>query len=113
MKFDNKLFGYDIYAKKMPFPLFQIIMQIKSLSLTKLKMGKQKDLTEEEKSTIVRCLAEGRKSTEIAKELCRDHRTVKRFIANANQTRKRCDNGVKPKISRRKCLPLNEKQTNI
>ena len=28
-------------------------MQIKSLSLTKLKMGKQKDLTEEEKSTIV------------------------------------------------------------
>ena len=50
MKFDNKLFGYDIYAKKVPFPLFQIIMQIKSLSLTKLKMGKQKDLTEEEKS---------------------------------------------------------------
>ena len=52
-KFDNKLFGYDVYAKKVPFPLFQIIMQIKSLSLTKLKMGKQKDLTEEEKSTIV------------------------------------------------------------
>ena len=76
-------------------------MQVKSLSLTKLKMDKQKDLTEEEKSTIVRCLAEGRKSTEIAKLLCRNHRNVKRFIANANQTRKRCDKGVKRKISRR------------
>ena len=50
---------------------------------------------------IVRCLAEGRKSTEIAKELCRDHRTVKKFIANANQTRDRCDKGVKRQISRR------------
>ena len=29
-----------------------------SIALTKLKMGKQKDLTQEEKSTIVRCLAE-------------------------------------------------------
>ena len=26
-KFDNELFGYDVYAKKVPFPLFQIIMQ--------------------------------------------------------------------------------------
>ena len=62
---------------------------------------------------IVRCLAEGRKSTEIAKELCRDHRTVKRFIANANQTRKRCDKGVKRKIyADAKCLPSNEKLWN-
>ena len=79
--------------------------QIKSLSLTKLKMGKQKDLNEEKKSTIVRCLAEGRKPAEIAKELCRDRRTVKRFIANANQTRKRCDKGVK-EISRRQMFVI-------
>ena len=26
-KFGNELFGYDVYAKKVPFPLFQIIMQ--------------------------------------------------------------------------------------
>ena len=64
-----------------------------TLALTKLKMGKQK---EEEKSAIVRCLAEGRNSTEIAKELCQDHRNVKRFIANANQTWKRCENGRYP-----------------
>ena len=30
-----------------------------------------------------------------------DHKTVKRFIARTNQTRKRCDKGVKRKISRR------------
>ena len=56
------------YAKNVPFPLFQIIMQMKSLSLTKLNLGKQKDLTEEKKSAIVRCVAEGIKSTEIAKD---------------------------------------------
>ena len=27
MDWDNELFGYDVYAKKVPFPLFQIIMQ--------------------------------------------------------------------------------------
>ena len=65
-------------------------------------MDKQKDLTEEEKSTMDRCLAEGRKSIEIAKELCRDHRTVKySYIANANQIRRRCDKGIRRKISRR------------
>ena len=42
------------FMQKGPFS----IVQIKSLSLTKLKMGKQKYLTQEEKSTIVRCLAE-------------------------------------------------------
>ena len=76
-------------------------MQMKSLSLTKLNLGKQKDLTEEKKSAIVRCVAEGIKSTEIAKELCLDHRNVKIFIANPNATRKRCDKGVKWTISRR------------
>ena len=25
-KFDNELFGYDVYAKNVPFPLFQIII---------------------------------------------------------------------------------------
>ena len=46
-KFDNKLFGFDVYAIFCIVSLFQIIMQIKSL--TKVKMGKRKDLTEEER----------------------------------------------------------------
>ena len=50
-----------------------------------------------------------RKSTEIAKELFRDHKTVKRFIDNANQTRKRCDQGVKRKISRRQMSAIKRK----
>ena len=57
-------------------------------------MGKQKDLTEEEKRIIVRRLAQGKKSLDISKELRRDHRTVKRFIANSNRVRKRSDKGV-------------------
>lgn len=65
------------------------------------KMGKQKDLTEDEKRNIVSRLSEDRKSLEIAQELSRDHTTVKRFIANINQARKRSDKGVTRKISRR------------
>ena len=34
-------------------------------------MGKQKDLTKEEKKNIVQRLAQGKKSIEISKELCR------------------------------------------
>ena len=37
-KFDNKLFGYYVYAEKVSFPLFRIIITFNS----KLKMGKQK-----------------------------------------------------------------------
>ena len=64
-------------------------------------MGKQKDLTQEEKKNIVQGLAQGKKSIKISKELCSDHRTVKRFIANSHKARKGCDKGVFRSISRR------------
>ena len=64
-------------------------------------MGKQKDLTEEDKRNIIQRLAQGKSSIEFSKEICRDHRTVKRFINNSNKTRKRSDKGVCRKISRR------------
>ncbi|CAJ0951401.1 unnamed protein product [Ranitomeya imitator] len=52
-------------------------------------MGQKRDLTGSEKSKIVRCLAEGGSSLEIAKLLKRDHRTIKRFMANSQQGRKK------------------------
>lgn len=52
-------------------------------------MGQKRDLTDSEKSKIVRCLAEGCSSLEIAKLLKRDHRTIKRFMANSQQGRKK------------------------
>ena len=52
-------------------------------------MGQKRDLTDFEKSKIVRCLSEGCSSVEIAKLLKRDHRTIKRFLANSQQGRKK------------------------
>ena len=65
-----------------------------------MKMGKQTDLTEEEKKKIVSRLVEGRKTLEISKELSRDHGTIKRFVINVNHKRKRNDKGVQRKLSR-------------
>ena len=65
-----------------------------------MKMGKQTDLTEEEKKKIVSRLAEGRKTLEISKELSRDHGTIKRFVINVNHKRKRSVKGVQRKLSR-------------
>lgn len=53
------------------------------------KMGQKRDLTDSEKSKIVKCLSEGCNSLEIAKILGRDHRTIKRFAANSQQGRKK------------------------
>ncbi|CAJ0950984.1 unnamed protein product [Ranitomeya imitator] len=52
-------------------------------------MGQKRDLMGSEKSKIVRCLAEGCSSLEIDKHLKRDHRTIKRFMANSQQSRKK------------------------
>ena len=64
-------------------------------------MGKQTDLTQEEKANIVTPLAQGKKTFEISKELSRDHRTIKRFVNNVNHKRKRSDKGVPRKLTRR------------
>ncbi|KAA8586919.1 hypothetical protein FQN60_000755, partial [Etheostoma spectabile] len=52
-------------------------------------MGKKRDLTDSEKSKIVKCLSEGCSTLEVAKILRRDHRTIKRFVANSQQGRKK------------------------
>ncbi|CAJ0924595.1 unnamed protein product [Ranitomeya imitator] len=51
--------------------------------------GSEERFDGSEKSKIVRCLAEGCSSLEIAKLLRRDHRTIKRFMANSQQCRKK------------------------
>ena len=75
-------------------------------------MGKKKDLTQDEKKKIVSRLAEGRKSLEIAKELSRDHRTIKRFVTNVNQARKRSDKGTRRKLSRRQVSTIKREAVN-
>lgn len=48
-------------------------------------MGQRRDLTDSEKSKIVKSLSEGCSTLEIAKVLGRDHRTIKHFVANSPQ----------------------------
>ena len=52
-------------------------------------MGQKRDLTDSEKSKMVKRFLEGRSTLEIAKILGRDHRTIKRFVANSQQGRKK------------------------
>lgn len=64
-------------------------------------MGQKMDLTGSEKSKIVRYLAEGCSSLKIAKLLKRDHRTIKRFIQNSQQGRKKRVEKPRRKITAR------------
>ncbi len=45
-------------------------------------MGKKKDLSAGEKHQIVQCFGQGMKKLDISRKLKRDHRTVKRFVAD-------------------------------
>ena len=53
-----------------------------------------KDLTSDEKQQIVAVLSANKTSIQIAKQLKRDHRTVKKFTKNCNKQRQRADNGT-------------------
>ena len=43
-------------------------------------MGKEKNLATDEKQNITKLLSEGMSTLEISKELCRDHRTIKKIV---------------------------------
>ena len=64
-------------------------------------MGKKKDLSAAEKSEIVQCLGQGMKTLDISRKLKRDHRTVKRFVADSEHTRVRADKGTMRKVPAR------------
>lgn len=57
-------------------------------------MGQKRDLTDSEKSKIEKSLSEGCSTLEIAKILGRDHRTIKRFVAN-------CQQGCKKRVEKK------------
>ncbi|EER08640.1 hypothetical protein Pmar_PMAR017695, partial [Perkinsus marinus ATCC 50983] len=48
-------------------------------------MPKQAHLSDSEKSLIVKRLAEGKRTLDIAKELARDHRTIKKYLADPSK----------------------------
>ncbi|KAK3512212.1 hypothetical protein QTP70_001115 [Hemibagrus guttatus] len=64
-------------------------------------MGKKKDLSSAEKRDIVEYLGQGMKTLDISRKLKRDHRTIKRFVADSEHTRIRADKGTMRKVSAR------------
>ncbi len=62
-------------------------------------MGRNKDLSEDEKREIVQCLATGMKTIDISWKLKRDHRTVKRFVSDSQHRRIQSDKGLLRKVS--------------
>ncbi|CAI9734939.1 element Tc3 transposase [Octopus vulgaris] len=63
-----------------------------------LIMAKGKMLTDSEKGEIVKLLAAKKSTLEISKILKRDHRTVKRFVIDGKDGRKKHKSG-RPKFS--------------
>lgn len=58
------------------------------------KMGKKSDLTSSEKDAIVQMLADGTNTMEIARQLSRDHRTIKSFTKYSRKTRTNGRTGI-------------------
>ena len=64
-------------------------------------MGRGNYLTTTEKSTIVRLCAEGRSISNIAKQLSRFHRLVKKFLLNSTKIRQISDKGNIDQLKRK------------
>ena len=64
-------------------------------------MGKKKDVSAAEKQQIVECLGQGMTTINIAKKLHRDHRTIKKYVADSEHTRVRADKGKLRTLSNR------------
>ena len=74
-------------------------------------MGQKRDLTDSERSKIVKSLSEGCSTLEIAKILGRDHRTIKRFVANSQQCRKKRGEKKRRKLTAKDLRRIKHKAT--
>ena len=64
---------------------FGFIMQVEVLHTN---MGKKRDLTDTDRLKITSMLGYGSSTLEIAKNMNRDHRTIKRFVVSGQTKRK-------------------------
>ncbi len=64
-------------------------------------MEKKNYLSAAEKRQIVQCLGQGMKTLDVSRKRKRDHRTVKRFVADSEHRRVRADKGKMRKVSAR------------
>lgn len=67
-------------------------------------MGKKKDLSALEQAKIIKLLGQGHTATSIAKILGRDVRTIRKFITNGKQERKKRNEAKVKKITKREMV---------
>ena len=67
-------------------------------------MGKKQDLTSSEKDEIVRLFGKGISTLQIAKDVERDHRTIKSFANNSTKVRTNGRRGIRKVTKRSKSL---------
>ena len=70
---------------KLRVKAFGFIMQVEVLDTN---MGKKRDLTDADRLKITSMLGYGKSTLEIAKNMNRDHRTIKRFVVSGQTKRK-------------------------
>ena len=70
---------------KLRVKAFGFIMQVEVLDTN---MGKKRDLTDADWLKITTMLGYGKSTLEIAKNMNRDHRTIKRFVVSGQTKRK-------------------------
>lgn len=75
------------------------------------KMGKKKDLSSEEKASIVKYLSRGRSTLEISRTLGRDHRTIKAFASNGEKNRKKRVEPMRRKLTARDLSALKREMS--
>ena len=75
-------------------------------------MGRKGDLKTSEKETIIKLLGRGSKTIDISKQLKRDHRTIKAFVADSQHSRTRCDKGKMRTIKSRQITVLKRAVAN-
>ena len=71
-------------------------------------MGQKSDLTKTEKARIVSMLANEVSTLQIAKQLNRCHRTIKKFIENSQHTRSRSDKKVMRSVTKKQLTLLKK-----
>ena len=76
-------------------------------------MGKKHDFTSSEKDEIVRLLGKGISTLQIAKDVKRDHRTIKSFATNSTKVRTNGRKGICKATKRSKSLLARKLKQNL
>ena len=84
----------------------KFLCKSRTVSLRSVKMGKKRDLSEEEKAEIIKKLGKGVDTLQISKLLKRDHRTIQSFVNAGKNKRKDYDKTAAKRRRAKICTKL-------